>query len=166
MTNRSTIFYEFTLPSNLNSRQENLCLIVEQLGPRLRNFRAAESDHERFVPSSFNLILIYVGKDDKPKSKIVSTLYGNEFKLTMHVNETKISRGRYLIMVQPEWHESCFMELGYRQIRTAVYSLQNIQLRSFDREGGLQILAKAFKKVNKGGIATMKLAKTYSTKNS
>ena len=71
MTNRSTIFFEFTLPLNVNMRQENLCLIVEQLGPRLRNFRAAETDSERFVPSAFNLMLIYTGKDDKQKAKIV-----------------------------------------------------------------------------------------------
>ena len=55
----------------------------------------------------------------------------------MHVNDTQIKRGRYLIMVQPDWHESCYMELGYRQIRTAVFSHQSMQLRQFDREAGL-----------------------------
>ena len=41
--------------------------MVEQLGPRIINFRAPDSEHDRFVPSAFNLVLIYLGREDKNK---------------------------------------------------------------------------------------------------
>lgn len=100
--------------------------MVEQLGPRLINFRAPDSEHDRFVPSAFNLVLIYLGREDKNKCQIIQTVYGDEFKLTLNVTDAKINRGRYLIMVQPDWHESASFELGYRQVRTAIYSHQTI----------------------------------------
>lgn len=37
-----------------------------------------------------------------------------------------LKKGKYTILVSPVWDQSAFLELGYRQIRTAVYSSQKI----------------------------------------
>jgi hypothetical protein len=48
MTHKTTAFYNFSLTKPVNTQQETLCILVEQLGPRIQNFRLPEGHMERF----------------------------------------------------------------------------------------------------------------------
>lgn len=156
MTKKTSIFFEFELKKSVNPRNENFAIIVEQLGNRLQALMVPDNNHVRFTPSAFNVMLVYTGKDvNKPKTQIIQALYGSKFKLTMIINES-LKRGRYIILVSPVWHQSAFLELGYRQIRTAVYSSQKIQLKPFNRDEGFKIIGKGFLKINKGTASILR----------
>ena len=103
MTKKTSIFFEFELKNNVNPRNENFAIIVEQLGNRLQSLMIPDNNHARFNPSAFNVILMYIGKDiNKPKTQIIQALFGSKFKLTMIVNDA-LKRGKYTILVSPVW---------------------------------------------------------------
>lgn len=69
MTKKTSIFFEFELKNNVNPRNENFAIIVEQLGNRLQSSMIPDNNHAHFNPSAFNMILMYIGKEiNKPKT--------------------------------------------------------------------------------------------------
>ena len=58
---------------------------------------------KKFVPSQFQMILIYHDEKDG-LFEIVQSIYDSNFKLTMAVHQKVLPAGKYIIMLAPNWN--------------------------------------------------------------
>ena len=80
-------------------------------------------------------------------TELVQSSMDSHFKLAITVHDKTLSAGTYVIMVAPMWHASAFKDEEYLNIRLGIYAPAKITLQKFQKDLGLQGIAKCFEEV-------------------
>ena len=71
--------------------------------------------------------------------------FGSNFNLSLLNEDTKLKPGKYILMIDPLWHDSTKLSGSYKDILVDIQAPKHVMIDQLDDLAGFEVMAKALK---------------------